>query len=72
MKKYKIGQQIEFICLGAKTLGVIEKIDQKNKSLYIEANGLKYPNVLCISQLPKKGQNPPWYIIDWYIVYAKT
>ena len=64
MKRYKIGQRVEFICLGNKKHGVVQKINQKDKSLYIEADGLKYPNVLCISQLSKKGENPPWYIIE--------
>lgn len=62
MKNYKIGDSVEFFFLGSKKIGHIKQIDRKNKSYYIESDGINYPSVRVLKEGVKLKEKPVWYI----------
>lgn len=60
----KIGDKIEFTLFSERVKGTLLQ-KNKNKTLVIEHDGSKYPNVQTFTEktLPKKKDRPFWYIL---------
>lgn len=59
----KVGDKIDFYVFGVAATGIIVS-KNKDKTVTIEVDGTRYPNVKRFKRLPKrKNQIPPWYII---------
>ena len=66
----KIGQTIEFYLFGGKEKGILSQINP-DKTLQIAYNGVIYPNVETLTELPKKRSDNPSsksYVSPWYIL----
>lgn len=61
----KKGDIVDFFLFGEKIKGVIIHIDRQKKTMLLEVNGIKYPNVKTFKKLPTvKKEIPPWYILS--------
>ena len=75
-EKYKMkkGDKVEFICFSEKLIGEIHRVNRKDKTYDIIADGIIYPNAKTYK---KGGLNPyttankraikdlsPWYILN--------
>ena len=60
----KKGDKIDFYLFGASETGVIDKVNRKTKTVNIAHQGVIYPNVETIKELPSKIKDrKPWYIL---------
>jgi len=59
----KKGQTVDIHVFGEKLKGIVLEVN-KNKTLMVDVEGVKYPNVQTFKTLPTiKKEIPPWYIL---------
>lgn len=60
----KKGDKIDFYLFGTPETGIIDKVNRKTKTVNIAHQGVIYPNVETIKNLPNKTKDrKPWYIL---------
>jgi len=64
MGKVNIGDKVDFYLFGEKTKATVCEIN-KDKSLIVERDGLRYPNTKVLSKPPtEKVTKTFWYVIN--------
>lgn len=60
----KKGDKVKFYLFGALEEGVVDKVNRKTKTVNIAHQGVIYPNVETIKNIPSKIKDvKPWYIL---------
>jgi len=60
----KKGDKIDFYLFGVPERGVVDKVNKETKTVNIAHQGVIYPNVETIKELPSKVKDrKPWYIL---------